>query len=60
MVPIVDADYVVSGLAVVYTLRVNMSVAAQKMRDELNWSESDKGYVLVMYKITFVNLILAF
>lgn len=35
-----------SGLAVVYTLRVNISVAAQKMRDELEWSESQKGLVL--------------
>jgi hypothetical protein len=31
----------------VYTLRVNMSVAAQEMRDELNWSENEKGLVLV-------------
>ena len=38
---------VFSGAAIVYTLRVNMSVAAQEMRDELNWSENDKGLVLV-------------
>jgi len=30
----------------VYTLRVNISVAATKMKDDLNWSEDDKGYVL--------------
>ena len=36
-----------SGLAVSYTLRVNMSVAAQRMRTDLNWSEVQKGYVLV-------------
>lgn len=36
-----------SGIVIVYTLRVNMSVAAQKMRDELNWSEAQKGFVLV-------------
>lgn len=35
-----------SGIVVVYTLRVNMSVAAQKMRDELGWSESQKGLIL--------------
>ena len=35
-----------SGVIVVYTLRVNMSVAAQDMRDELNWSENQKGLVL--------------
>jgi hypothetical protein len=36
-----------SGVTVVYTLRVNMSVAAQTMRDDLDWSESQKGFVLV-------------
>ena len=35
-----------SGIALVYCLRVNMSVAAQDMRDELNWSENEKGLVL--------------
>eukprot|EP01031_Cornospumella_fuschlensis_P048333 gene48333-59192_t len=35
-----------SGVLVVYTLRVNISVAAQDMRDELNWSEGEKGLVL--------------
>lgn len=35
-----------SGIVVVYCLRVNMSVAAQDMRDELNWSETQKGLVL--------------
>jgi sugar phosphate permease len=40
-----------SGIAVVYTLRVNMSVAAQDMRDDLNWSESEKGLVLVSEKL---------
>ena len=32
-----------SGIVVVYCLRVNMSVAAQDMRDELNWTEYEKG-----------------
>ena len=36
-----------SGIVIVYCLRVNMSVAAQDMRDELNWSESEKGLALV-------------
>lgn len=36
-----------SGVMIVYTLRVNMSVAAQKMRDDLGWTESEKGLVLV-------------
>ena len=37
---------VFSGILVCYTLRVNMSVAAQSMRDDLNWNETQKGYVL--------------
>lgn len=32
-----------SGIVVVYCLRVNMSVAAQDMRDELDWTEYEKG-----------------
>jgi len=36
-----------SGICIVYTLRVNMSVAAVKMEDDLDWSESQKGFVLV-------------
>jgi hypothetical protein len=36
-----------SGLVILYTLRVNMSVAAQQMRVDLNWTETEKGYVLV-------------
>lgn len=35
-----------SGILVAYTLRVNMSVAAQQMRDELGWSETEKGLIL--------------
>lgn len=33
-----------TGVLIVYTLRVNMSVAAPKMKDELGWSEVEKGY----------------
>lgn len=35
-----------SGVVVVYALRVNMSVAVQKMKDELNWSTAQKGFAL--------------
>lgn len=35
-----------SGIVIVYILRVNMSVAVQAIKDELNWSEVEKGYVL--------------
>jgi hypothetical protein len=40
-----------SGICVVYTLRVNMSVAAVKMKDDLDWSEEEKGLVLVCFNI---------
>ena len=35
-----------SGVVIVYTLRVNMSVAVSAMKDELGWTEEQKGYVL--------------
>lgn len=35
-----------TGILVVFTLRVNMSVAATDMQDELNWSETEKGLML--------------
>lgn len=35
-----------SGIALVYTLRVNMSVAADPMMNDLGWTEVQKGYVL--------------
>lgn len=35
-----------SGVVVVYCLRVNMSCAVQDMRDELDWSEYQKGLAL--------------
>jgi len=34
------------GIAVVYCLRVNMSVAAEDMQDELFWTDSEKGLML--------------
>jgi hypothetical protein len=36
-----------SGITIVYTLRVNMSVAAVKMKDDLGWTDTEKGLVLV-------------
>jgi len=38
--------FLFSGLVVVYTLRVNMSVAVKSLSDEFNWSESDEGLAL--------------
>jgi len=38
-----------SAVALAYMLRVNISVAAVKMKDELNWSEDQKGYILVRF-----------
>lgn len=35
-----------SGIVIVYCLRVNMSIGVQDIRDELNWSEAEKGVVL--------------
>jgi sugar phosphate permease len=35
-----------SGVIIVYTLRVNMSVAAPAMMEDLGWSEAEKGFVL--------------
>ena len=43
-----------SGVLVVYTLRVNISVAANKMTEDLGWSEKEKGlekYVVRVAKI---------
>ena len=35
-----------SGTAVAYTMRVNVSVAVDAMKDELSWSLSDQGLIL--------------
>jgi MFS transporter, ACS family, solute carrier family 17 (sodium-dependent inorganic phosphate cotransporter), other len=35
-----------SGILIAYCLRVSISVAAQDMREELDWSETQKGLVL--------------
>lgn len=36
-----------TGLVAVYTLRVNMSVAAEAMMEDLGWTETEKNIVLV-------------
>ena len=41
------------GIVVVYTLRVNMSVAVETMKDELNWTETEKGYVLSAFYLGY-------
>ncbi len=45
---------------IVYTLRVNMSVAAPDMQDDLGWSDAEKGLILVRYLesacVTHINL----
>ena len=38
-----------SGVLVVYTLRVNMSVACVDMAKDLNWTDAEKGLVLVSH-----------
>lgn len=40
-----------SGIAINYTLRVNVSVAAVTMEEALNWSERQKGLVLSSFYI---------
>lgn len=35
-----------SGILIVYALRVNISIAAPKMAEDLGWSETQKGFVL--------------
>lgn len=42
-----------TGVLIVYTLRVNMSVAISKMVDDLNWSEGQKGFVLSSFYIGY-------
>lgn len=38
--------FLFTGATIAYTLRVNMSICAQEMKDSLGWSESQKGLVL--------------
>lgn len=42
-----------SGILICYTLRVNISVAAQKMRDDLGWTENQKGSVLSAFYVGY-------
>lgn len=47
-----------SGIVLSYCLRITISVAAQEMRTELNWSEKDKGYVLVRIFLLYGRLMI--
>jgi MFS family permease len=40
------AIFLFIGVCIIYTLRVNISVAATKMESDLDWSVAQKGYVL--------------
>ena len=42
-----------SGIVIVYCLRVNMSVAAPEMKDDLGWTEAQKGLVLSAFYIGY-------
>ena len=41
------------GLILVYAMRVNLSVAAEKMQDQFGWSDSTKGFVLSSFFIGY-------
>jgi hypothetical protein len=38
--------FLAMGAGLNYCIRVNISVACQKMKDELGWTEIQKGYML--------------
>jgi MFS family permease len=40
------AFFLFSGILINYCLRVNMSMAASEIKDDLGWTEGEKGYVL--------------
>ena len=42
-----------SGIAINYSLRVNVSVAAVKMEDALGWSQSQKGLLFSSFYIGY-------
>lgn len=42
------------GLALVYAMRVNLSVAAEKMQDQFGWSDATKGFVLSAFFIGYL------
>jgi MFS family permease len=41
------------GLALVYAMRCNLSVAAQSMQDQFGWSEPTKGWVLSAFFVGY-------
>jgi len=38
--------FLAMGVCINYCIRVNVSIAAQEMEDELNWTEQEKGEIL--------------
>lgn len=42
-----------SAVAITYTMRVNMSVAAEQMATELGWGEKDKGYMFGIFYVGY-------
>ena len=38
--------YLFTGIVINYCLRVNLSIAASEIKDDLGWTEAQKGYVL--------------
>lgn len=43
----------VSGIAIAYTMRVNISVAAVEMESSLGWDESDKGLIFSSFYVGY-------
>lgn len=47
------AILLLTGMAIVYTLRINMSVAVVDMADDFDWSDGQKGLVLSMFYVGY-------
>jgi sugar phosphate permease len=48
--------FLAMGVCINYCIRVNVSIAAQEMKDDLNWTEEQKGellYALLLSLIVF-------
>lgn len=43
------SSLLLSGIMVTYILRVNMSIAVKSMSDEYNWSNYQKGDVIILF-----------
>lgn len=44
----------VSGIVIIYLLRVNISIAIEEMGDDLEWSNTKQGLMLVLH-LLFIN-----